>query len=165
MLLKDQIQANSLLINESAHTKKHNSEDVKEENKTINSNEPACPEYKQNKPEYLNSPSKDDYYYFEKDRPFDSPKERPALGISSYEASEDSKYFKHLSSSKDSKKKDLHSDEKKDNIDTDLHLGVAMKIDVNAISPEEAVRQIESLEEKLNDNEQLQDQNSEGSDN
>ena len=121
--------------------------------------EPSSPEYKQNKPEYLKNPSKEDDvgadYYFSKDKPFDSPRERPALGISSYEPSEDSKYYKHLGSPKDSKKRETSSDEKKENLEIPLHQKILEEADGTSATPNKSFENAsEEINSKKNDSEQ-----------
>jgi len=76
----------------------------------------STPKYKQNKPEYLQKPSNAESaggdYLYNKDRPFDSPRDRLAQPISSYDQSEDSKQ-QRLSSHSHSKGKLTSSEEKK----------------------------------------------------
>ena len=122
-------------------------------------NEPINLKYKFSLPELLKSPSKDDHYYFEKDQPFDSPKGKQAPRISSYEASEDRKYNKYFSSSKDSKKSNIPSDEKKENWAKVLQPGVIEKFGINITSHKKTTEEVEvNKDEKLKENEQLKSQ-------
>lgn len=118
-------------INEDCKLQKSTEE---HEDLVIKKEELVSPDYKQNKPEYLKIDSIENGtdYYFEKDRPFDSPKEDPIPPISSYEPSEDSKYQKHLSSPKDLKKEE-----------TDLYPKAIEEVGTNLVFTQKLTSEIE----------------------